>query len=215
MKFSSFFALLSLLAAQNLLAQDGNWRIEKAQLPDGKSYDGTLTISRIGQSFSVDWKTTAGNYRGLGLMADGKLFVGYGLNGGYGIVVYKMNTASQRIEGIWTASGLDGATGTESLTGRDGNYDLVGTNPDGRPYRGKLTLQKTGDTFQAQWQVANQVYNGVGFMTRSPGGGDYLVIAYGPGQAFGVVEYVMAGNKASGRWAMGGGSQFGIENITR
>ncbi|MVM33082.1 hypothetical protein GO755_23780 [Spirosoma sp. HMF4905] len=210
MKFSSFFTLFIMLTAQTLLAQDGTWRIEKAQLPDGKSYNGSLNISRVGQSFGVDWKTTAGNYSGLGLMADGKLFVGYGLNSGYGIVVYKTNTAAQRIEGVWTASGLDGATGTETLTGRDGNYDLVGTNPDGRPYRGKLTLQKTGDTFQAQWQVGNGVYNGVGFMS-----GDYLVIGYGPGQAFGTVEYVMTGNRARGRWAMGGGSQFGVENITR
>lgn len=199
-----------MITAQTLVAQDGTWRIEQAQLPDGKSYNGALTISRIGQSFGVDWTTTAGNYSGLGLLADGKLFVGYGLNNGYGIVVYKTNKATQRIEGVWTASGLDGATGTETLTGRDGNYDLVGTNPDGRTYRGKLSLQKTGDTFQAQWQVANSVYNGVGFMS-----GDYLVIGYGPGQAFGTVEYVMTGNKARGRWAMGGGSQFGIENITR
>lgn len=210
MKLYSFIALFSMLTAQTLLAQDGNWRIEKAQLPNGKFYDGTLNITRVGQSYGVNWQTTAGNYSGLGLLADGKLFVGYGLNGGYGIVVYKTNSANQRIEGVWTASGLDGATGTETLTGRDGNYDLVGTNPDGRPYRGKLTLQKTGDTFQAQWQVGNGVYNGVGFMS-----GNYLVIGYGPGQAFGMVEYVLAGNKARGRWAMGGGSQFGIENITR
>ncbi|GAB4053630.1 hypothetical protein [Spirosoma litoris] len=210
MKLYSFIALFSMLTAQTLLAQDGNWRIEKAQLPNGKFYDGTLNITRVGQSYGVNWQTTAGNYSGLGLLADGKLFVGYGLNGGYGIVVYKTNSANQRIEGVWTASGLDGATGTETLTGRDGNYDLVGTNPDGRPYRGKLTLQKTGDTFQAQWQVGNGVYNGVGFMS-----GNYLVIGYGPGQAFGTVEYVLAGNKARGRWAMGGGSQFGIENITR
>ncbi|QDK82775.1 hypothetical protein EXU85_30870 [Spirosoma sp. KCTC 42546] len=210
MKRSSFFTLLIMITAKTLLAQDGTWRIEQAQLPDGKSYNGSLTISRVGQSFGVNWATTAGNYSGLGLLADGKLFVGYGLNSGYGIVVYKTNTATQRIEGVWTASGLNGATGTETLTGRDGNYDLIGTNPDGRIYRGKLSLLKTGDTFQAQWQVANSVYSGVGFMS-----GDYLVIGYGLGQAFGTVEYVMTGNKARGRWAMGGGSQFGIENITR
>lgn len=105
---------------------------------------------------------------------------------------------------------MNGATGTETLTGKDGNYNVSGTNPDGRQYVGKLTLQRTGDTFQAQWQVANETYNGVGFMS-----GDYLVIGYGPGQAFGTVEYVMAGNKAHGRWEMGGGSQFGTENIMR
>ena len=208
--FFTSLTLVSMLATQTLFAQDGNWRIEQGQLPDGKFYNGSLNIARLGQVFGVDWKTTAGNYSGVGLMADGKLFVGYGLNGGYGIVVYKTNMAAQRIEGTWTASGLNGATGTETLIGRDGNYDVAGINPDGQPYRGKLFLQKTGDTFQAQWQVANQTYNGVGFMS-----GDYLVIGYGPGQAFGTVEYVMGGNRALGRWAMGGGSQFGTENIMR
>ncbi|GAB4029890.1 hypothetical protein GCM10028809_21650 [Spirosoma gilvum] len=199
-----------MLTAQTLFAQDGAWRIEQAKLPNGNSYTGSLTISQAGQVFDVNWKTTAGNYNGLGLMADGKLFVGYGLGGGCGIAVYKVDKATQKLEGAWTASGMNGATGTETLTGRDGLFDVVGTNPDGGVYRGKLTLQKTGDTFQAQWQVANQTYNGVGFIS-----GDYVVIGYGPGQAFGTVEYVLAGNKARGRWAMGGGSQFGIENIMR
>lgn len=203
-------ALMIMVTTQTVLAQDGNWRIERAQLPDGKSYNGSLHISRVGRVYGVDWKTSAGNYSGLGLLADGRLFVGYGLNSGYGIVVYKANPATQRLEGTWTASGLNGTTGTETLTGRDGNFDVVGTNPDGAPYRGKLYLKKTGDTFQAQWQVGNGTYNGVGFRS-----GDYLVIGYGPDQAFGTVEYVMAGNKARGRWAMGGGSQFGTEDITR
>lgn len=203
-----------MLTAQTLSAQDGNWRIEKAQLPDGKPYTGSLTIARQGETFTVDWKTTAGSYGGLGLLVEAagspkRLFVGYGLNGNCGIAVYKV-TANGGFEGTWTASGLNGATGTETLTGQDGTYLVKGTNPDGRPYAGKLTLQKTGDTFQARWQVANDVYNGVGFMS-----GDYLVVGYGPGMAFGTVEYALLGNKAHGRWAMGGGSQLGTENIMR
>ncbi len=67
-----------MFTAQTLLAQDGNWQIEQAQLRDGKSYNGSLTISKVGQAFGVDWKTTAGNYSGLGLLADAKLFVGIG-----------------------------------------------------------------------------------------------------------------------------------------
>ena len=215
MKPTSFFALLFMLTVQTLLAQDGNWRIEQAQLPDGKPYNGSLTISRLGQAFGVDWKTSAGNYSGLGLMAGNKLFVGYGLSSGYGIVVYRTNSATGRIEGTWTASGLNGATGTEILTGQQGLYDVAGTNPDGRTYVGKLTLQRTGDTFQAQWQVANQITNGIGFMTTSPDGGQYLVIGYGPGQAYGTVEYTLMGNRARGRWAMGGGQQFGTEDLMR
>ncbi|GAB3951262.1 hypothetical protein GCM10028805_31020 [Spirosoma harenae] len=210
MKLVLSLAFSLMLSAPTLFAQDGVWRIEHAELPDGKSYNGSLTINRLGKSYDVNWRTTAGNYNGLGLFVDGKLFVGYGVSGGYGIVIYKTNTAGRQIEGVWTASGMNGAMGTEILTEREGLYEVSGTNPDGGVYRGTLTLQKTGDTFQAQWQVANQTINGVGFMS-----GDYMVIGYGPGQSFGTVEYAMAGNKARGRWAMGGGSQFGIENIMR
>ncbi len=210
MKSCCLLFLTFMLAMQSLFAQNGLWRIENARLPDGKPYNGTLAITHLGSSYTVDWKTTAGNYRGVGLMAGDRLFVGYGLNGACGIVVYKANPASGRLEGSWTAAGLNGATGTETLSGKDGSYEVIGTNPDGNAYRGTLTLQKTGDTFQAQWQVANQLYNGVGFWS-----GDYFIIGYGPEQAFGTVEYRLTDSKAEGRWTMGGSSQFGIENITR
>lgn len=202
--------VLFMITIFNTEAQEGAWKIEKAQLPNGNPYEGTLTISKIGNAYDVDWKTSAGNYSGIGLLVNGKLLVGYGINSAYGIVVYRANPAQQRLEGIWTTSKLNGKTGTELLIGKNGQYDVEGKNVDGSPYRGKLMMQKTGDTFQVQWTVAGQTYNGVGFMS-----GDLLVIGYGFGQAFGTVEYHIIGNKAKGRWAMGGGSQLGIENLTR
>lgn len=79
MNYSFFLLFLVMMSSQSLFAQEGVWRIEKAQLPNGNAYTGSLNIARSGPSFIVDWKTTAGNYSGLGLIADNKLFVGYAL----------------------------------------------------------------------------------------------------------------------------------------
>ena len=194
------------------LAQTGVWKIEEGKLPNGKNYNGDLTIKPLGKAYDVDWVTSAGSYGGVGVMADGKLFVGYGIGGGdYGVVVYKMNATSKSFDGIWTTGKMNGFLGTESLIqNTDGNYDVAGKNPDGSAYKGKLMLQKTGNTFQVQWNVGGMTYNGVGFIS-----GNNLIVGFGFGQSFGTVEYSMAGNKAQGRWAMGGGSAMGIENITK
>jgi hypothetical protein len=206
------FILFTLMLTETTFAQTGAWKIEEGKLPDGKSYTGNLNIKAVGKTYDVDWVTSAGSYGGIGLLADGKLFVGYGVGGGdYGIVVYKASGAAKNLEGIWTTGKMNGATGTETLAkNADGNFDVLGKNADGSTYKGKLMLQKTGETFQAQWNVAGTTYNGVGFLS-----GDYLVIGFGFGQSFGTVEYLIMGGKARGRWAMGGGAAMGTENITR
>ncbi|GAB3690926.1 hypothetical protein GCM10027592_08570 [Spirosoma flavus] len=210
MKTPTLSLFITMLTAQTLFAQNETWKIETAQLPNGGSYDGTVRIAKTGNTFNLDWKTTAGNYSGVGVMLNGKLFAGYGINSAYGVAVYKVNANGNQLEGVWTASQFNGQTGTETLTGQGGQYDVTGTNPDGGAYRGKLMMQKTGRTVQVQWNVANQTYNGVGFQS-----GDYLVIGYGFGQAFGVVEYAMRNDRANGRWAMGGGTDLGAENLVR
>lgn len=204
--------LFSFMLAETTFAQTGAWKIEEGKLPDGKSYTGNLTIKAIGKAYDVDWVTSAGSYGGIGLLADGKLFIGYGVGGGdYGIVVYKANAAGKSFDGVWTTGKMNGATGTEVLAkNSEGNFDISGKNVDGSAYKGKLMLQKTGETYQAQWNVAGATYNGVGFLS-----GDYLIIGFGFGQAFGTVEYLIMGGKARGRWAMGGGAALGTENITR
>lgn len=206
------FLFFSFMLTETAFAQTGTWKIEEGKLPNGKSYSGNLNIKALGKAYDVDWVTSAGSYGGIGLLADGKLFVGYGIGGGdYGIVVYKANAATKTLNGVWTTGKMNGATGTEVLTkNSEGNFEVAGKNADGSAYKGKLMLQKTGETFQAQWNVAGTTYNGVGFLS-----GDYLIIGFGFGQSFGTVEYLIMGGKARGRWAMGGGATMGTENITR
>lgn len=103
--------LLLMTTSYTASAQEGAWKIEKAQLPNGKPYEGALSISKIVNTYDVDWKTSAGNYSGIGLLVNGKLFVGYGINSAYGIVVYQASPAQQRLQGVWTTSKLNGKTG--------------------------------------------------------------------------------------------------------
>lgn len=197
----------------NSFAQTGLWKIEKGMLPNGSTYTGTINVSQIKNTYKLDWKTSTGNYSGVGILADGKIFAGYGLDkGAYGIVVYKSNSEKKNFEGVWTTNQLGGSMGTETLlaTSEKGLFEVIGKNADNSVYKGQLAMNKTGDCYQVQWKVANSTYNGVAFTS-----GDYLVIGFGFGQQFGLVEYLIMGGKATGRWAMGGGNTLGTENITR
>ena len=205
---SIFFALLFMNGIAALSAQTGKWTIDLGQLPNGKTYSGTVNIARLTKTYTLDWKTSAGDYSGVGLLVDGHLFAGYGIGTeGYGIVVYRP-AGRNSMDGSWTASGMNGVTSTETILGRNGNFTVDGKTATGEPYSGTLTLQQTGDTYQAQWTIGETVYNGIGFMS-----GDLLVIGYGFGQAFGVVDYQFNKDGAKGRWAMGGGETMGIENL--
>ena len=195
----------------SISAQTGNWSIANGQLPNGKTYTGNVNITQAQSAYRLDWKTAAGNYSGVGLLVNGNLFAGYGLgDAGYGVVVYRASAKENTLEGLWTGSGMNGVTGIEYITGGNGQYQVSGQMPNGQSYSGTLSLQKTGDTFQAQWAIGNTIYNGVGMLS-----GDLLVIGYGYGQGFGVVEYAFNRNQANGRWAMGGGQSLGIENLQK
>lgn len=203
-------SLLLLHTLSPLSAQTGKWTIALGQVPGGNTYSGTVNIAKSSKTFTLDWKTTAGDYSGVGLQIDGRLFAGYGVGPeGYGIAVYKPAGRNQ-MEALWTASGMSGSVSTETIKGSNGRFTVDGKTPAGDSYTGLLTLQETGNTYQAQWTIGETVYNGIGFKS-----GDLLVIGYGYGQAFGVVEYNFGKDGANGRWAMGGGEKLGVENLKK
>ena len=45
---------------------------------------------------------------------------------------------------------------------RTGNYRVQGTNPDGSPYRGTLTIERSGPLYLVRWKIGKDTYEGQG-----------------------------------------------------
>lgn len=195
---------------------DGTWSIGEAKTADGKNYTGTVVIQSVGRIYSVLWQTSTGNRSGVAFFEDGRLFVGWGTDeeSGSAIVIYKIGKDGT-LDGKWTTASDAGEIGTDKATGGtpgqvEGDYQVVGTNPgSGGRYRGILNIRKTGDTFQLTWAVGTS-WRGVGLRS-----GDWLIVGCGQTGRFGVTDYAINGNGATGRWALLNQSNVGVENLVR
>lgn len=210
---SLFVTLLAFIAMQTTQAQDGNWKISSAKAPNGATYTGTVAIAPMRATHQLSWQTSGGNYTGVGIRQGNALYAGYGINIDYGVVVYDLQ-ADGSLSGVWATNKSGGMTGTEQVAGGkalNGTYAITGTNAgNNAPYKGTLTIQKTGATYRLTWKTGNVSYNGIGLLD-----GSKLVVGWGFGNAFGVVRYAMNGNAAQGIWAMGGGQAIGTENLAK
>lgn len=93
---------------------NGTYKITKAAGPDGKSYEGAVTITPKGDAFEVTWTLPTESYSGVGIKEGDLLVVGWGEAGkGAGVVSYKVN--KDTLVGRWGAPGSD-KLGTETLT---------------------------------------------------------------------------------------------------
>src|SRR6266850_6695716 len=107
------------------------------------------------------------------------------------------------------------ANQTASNTTADiaGNYDLVGTNPSGSPYKGALEVIKRGDVYQFRWNAGKQ-YDGIGVPN-----GNVVAVAFtggSDGKGCGVVNYEQVGdNTLEGKWGYWGVDESGTEKAVR
>jgi hypothetical protein len=196
-----------------LFAQNGNWKIASAKAPNGSTYTGTVAIAPMRATRQLSWQTSGGNYTGVGISKGNTLYGGYGINIDYGVVVYDLKPDGS-LSGVWATNKSGGLTGTEQVAGGkalNGTYAITGTNAgNNSPYKGTLTIQKTGTTYKLTWKTGGTSYNGVGILD-----GNTLAVGWGFGNAFGVVGYYINGNAAQGIWAMGGGQATGTENLAK
>lgn len=211
-----------ILAARDVSQEDleGTWEITDGETPDDKDYDGTVEFSAIRDTsnlYNVSWETSTGDYTGLGFLEGDRLLVGYGLSDDiYGVALYKIKK-NGTLEGRWSYSEADGTVGTEMAIGgiRDrleGDYKVEGTDP-GNPdstYNGLLRINKVDDIYQVSWSIEDQVVLGVGLRVD-----DWLIVGWGSGDSFAVMDYEIDGEKAKGRWAMSGEEDLGKEKLRR
>jgi hypothetical protein len=172
----------------------GEWQILEAKNTQGQSYFGSLSVQPLGLSaYLVDWKTSAGDYIGLGLMQGEQMCVGWGTTAApFGVVIYKIE--SDKLIGAWTATGQEGRVGVEVASrvraGIDseryieGRYEVIGENPiTNTGYEGSLTVTRNNDAemYDLAWQMGSVRYNGIGLRQ-----GNYLYVGWGYSEAFGM-----------------------------
>jgi len=211
---SAFILIASGLAVVAEDSFSGTWKITDAQTLTGEPYTGTVRIASIGKVYELQWNTTAGKYRGLGLADGNKLCTGWG-GKSFGVVLYKIN-GDGALSGRWTIPGANEAEGTEEARGGtpnelEGEYTIKGTNPGGKTgYDGKLRIRKTGATYQLRWTLPDgQSYSGVGLRV-----GDSLHVGCGTGKdTYAVISYTFDGASAEGLWTVGGSEKTAKESL--
>ena len=94
-----------------------------------------------------------------------------------------------------------------------GDYSVVGSNPNGSPYKGALAVIKHGDVYQFRWTAGKQ-YDGIGVPN-----GNVVAVAFtegNNGQGCGVVSYqILSGGTLDGRWGYWGKNESGTEQAER
>ncbi len=163
-------------------AFDGTWPIVKAETIAGQAYTGTIRISAAAHDgHRIDWKTSAGNYDGIGLAIEGRLYLAFGKEDeGYGLAVYSETAAG--LEAVFTSQTFKGAVGVEKVPGCTGfahlnqTYDMQGWQPDKIAYKGKIAFVPHGAVFLATWAFDGERGQLVGVgMLRN----EKLVTSYG------------------------------------
>jgi hypothetical protein len=193
----------------------GNWKITEAATIQGVPYDGTVEITSAGSRYKVKWNLAANVVNGLALPLANKLCVGYS-SGDFSVLVYEIG-ADGSLKGRWAYSSFsaDVRDGLENVIGGtpgkiEGVHAVKGLNPDGTSYRGSLTITKTGDTYQLQWEILGRTIKGVGIKVDNA-----LFVASVYDGSFGVVSYTFEGSRAKGVWTTGGESKLGSETLSR
>jgi hypothetical protein len=179
------------------------------------AYRGTLAVTNRGDVYQFSWDTAGKKYDGVGVRtADtvGVAFASGDSGEGCGVVLYKIG-ADGTLDG---KAGYWGNNSSETETAKrtkgsdlEGEYDVDGTNTAGEPYKGKLTIKKSGAGYTFLWN-AGAAFEGFGVRQ-----GDTVTAGIG-GAKCGFVSYeIRSGGTLEGQWGGYGSKSVGTETAKR
>jgi TIR domain len=194
----------------------GRWKITEAATIAGVPYDGTVEITSSGPRYQVRWRLAANTVNGLALPLESQLCVAYG-PGDVSVIIYKISPDGA-LKGRWAYSnfsandrdGLENVVAGDDASKIEGVHAVKGLNPDGTSYQGTLTISKTGQTYQLEWEILGRLIKGIAIKVD-----DTLFAASAYEGSFGVVSYAFAGSKATGVWTTSGESKLGTEALAK
>lgn len=180
--------------------------------PNGSPYKGDLEVIKHGDVYQFRW--SAGSQSdGVGVINGNVVAVAFanGADGkGCGVVDYVI-TADGTLDGRWGYWGVD-ESGTEtgkltSGSGLVGAYTTNGSNPDGKPYKGTMTVAAEGNGYKFIWSNGAQ-----GFGVKQ---GNNVAVGIG-GARCGFVSYqIKPDGLLDGIWGGSGTSSTGTEKATK
>jgi len=185
----------SALAQQN--AEAGDYYVTGVGM-NGTPYEGGLEILTVGadQYYTLAWQL-ANPFYGIGILNGNVLSGAFG-GDGCAVATYTLDANSGAIDGAW-ASTNDGRLGYESgkPTQSSANvteYTLTGTDPDGTPYTGTMTVTQTADTAQLVQNFGGSMVYGTAILQ-----GNVISAVYG-NDSCGVLGYIVGENRLDGEW---------------
>jgi len=180
--------------------------------PNGSPYKGNLEVIQHGDVYQFRW-TAGGQSDGVGVINGNVVAVAFanGPDGtGCGVVDYVI-APDGTLEGRWGYWGRD-ESGTEtgkrtSGSGLVGAYTANGSNPDGKPYKGTMSVAATGNGYKFTWSNGAE-----GFGVKQ---GNNVAVGIG-GARCGFVSYqIKPDGTLDGIWGGYGTSSTGTEKATK
>ena len=179
---------------------------------DGSAYKGALEIIKHGEAYQFRWNAGK-QYDGVGIENGGVVAVAFteGTDGkACGVVTYKV-LGDGTLDGKWGYWGVNEA-GTEKATrttgsGLAGTYNTIGKNPDGREYKGKLSIAPEAGGYKFAWNN-----DSAGFGIRQ---GDTVSVGIGGSRCAFVAYEIKPNGMLDGIWGGYGSLKTGTEKATK
>lgn len=108
------------------------------------------------------------------------------------------------------AAALIALGSTAALADPVGRYAVEGKTPEGAPYTGTATVEKTGETYRVVWVVGRDKLTGT-----AVGNDEFFAVTYRSGNDTGVAVYGRDGDDWAGIWTYSGGKAVGAELLKR
>lgn len=186
--------------------------------PDGKgTYKAVLTIAPHDDVYQFSWVSGKNSYDGVGVMTDSEVAVSFtdgGSGKGCGVVLYKIGSdgSMDGKTGYWGTNTMEterAVRKTGSGSDLDGVYDISGKNPDGKEYKGTLTVIQSGAGYTFDWDAGTAVS---GFGIRAD---QYVAVGFGGKQCSFVGYDVKSDGTLEGKWGSFGARAFGSETAKK
>lgn len=193
----------------------GNYQISGTNVEGLGAYKGYLTVTERGEVYQFSWDVAGKNYDGVAVQTDNSVAVSYteGTDGkGCGVVLYKINSdgSLDGKAGYWGNNNSENEKATRTKgTDLAGEYEVKGTNPDGKEYKNQLSITPSGPAYLFKWTGDNTL-EGVGIRQ-----GNFVTAGFGGKQCAFVSYELKPDGSLDGKWGGLGTTTFGSEKATK
>jgi hypothetical protein len=165
--------------------------------PDGKTYKMNLTVDADGPVYNFTWKGTKSSDKGVAVRQTNTVASSLG---GTKCNLFSFKRYSNGFMYGWWASqgsdklGIEFATPKENSGDIEGEYEITGTDLEGKSYKGTLNITSDGDVYTLDWTFDDKTDTASGVLVKD-------VLAVVSGDKCGVVAYSIDAKKnMTGKW---------------